>query len=675
MTLGDDPLGGASNAVMFDRVKKLAERIIEFRTETATMKSFVDFANFLDTIATEGDFSAWLVPLQRELLLANANPNWTSNQFIPERHRWSAVSRIDVLASRAEFTFTPGGFFEVESLGWVEDAAGERIAEHRIEAQVQVWTLIHRTSQRDFIEDLQSASNTITGPEPMSNVLGSTTNYADTDDPRLDDLYGTNRISRNGSPYEGWIQALTEDVSTTKPGGVLTFSQVPNVDPNVSFYHPFLTSFTPAKESLAPAGGQAGEGAASDLWKKTGETIFRGETLTPDGAAFFNYIDEEISFDASPGILASAVQNFRPDFGTISFWLKLPAAYEPGADPARDPLWGSHEALAYVTQNLGPMQLEEQNPSGTAQTATSEVGVTWKLERYGYKIRSTRFFWILTMPAWVPEIPPLPTISPDPAINLSYLWTEVEFELDDLNWNDNEWHRFTHSWTDYTEQAVFVDSQLVGYVLDSEFPAVGPGSNAVVLTLDQNDPDYDTRFSLVSCPSNSRAMFGGLLFTQSSAQAVYHGADEQAGTTCRISNAKIDELTCHQMSVLSEADLAAAFQTFRFEPNPTDPTHAGRLQFDEAGTVGFVTFTESLPLGGETISKLVEIGSTPLPATQASFVLAGPSGVSVTAASTMDYTLTFLLGSGSNATPVFDDLTVYVAHRPVFVGYKSILER
>jgi hypothetical protein len=124
-----------------------------------------------------------------DVIKANFNPNLHLNELNPDRNRFLLVDKTDLIVNSTEFCFTPMGYFEVESLGYVlkptsssatdsmTAADNQIIAKKKIATVVQLFDAKHVTLQSDLYQgdfgDRKYAAPTTnnncateSGPEP-----------------------------------------------------------------------------------------------------------------------------------------------------------------------------------------------------------------------------------------------------------------------------------------------------------------------------------------------------------------------------------------------------------------------------------------------------------------------------------------------------------------------------
>lgn len=657
-------------ALDYATAERLAQAIVDFRSNKTKGGPFRNWQQFFLFIRDQAYLGA--TPQQaadrQEMIIANCSPNMMSHHFNPEPQRYSSVTKELLFGATTEFCFGPMGYFEITSLGWVQDNTQRILAEVELSTEVKVCHVMYRESQRDWITSMRTAWNATTGPEPMKNVVDSTAKNAA--DSRLVPLYGNDLVARGGNAYEGWVQPLTEFVQLTGSGPsnppLVTF-RGPQL-PGQAFYAPYVYQRAPAlpfdaQRAPQTAGSTSAGGEGTLLGKRSGETIFRGESLAPDGVLFANYNDEELSY-AIDG-------NFSPLQGTISFWVKLTAGYDPKTN--RGTGYGAHEPLFYTSQLI--------TPPGT----TPAWGVTWKLERYGYVIRSTRFIWCNPVPQTYPQQLPA-QIQP-----VKYLWTEKTFNISSPTtmWRDNEWHHIVHSWNGYTEQTLWTDANHPA----PRFVEAGAGIGDMQITPPANPPNAKL-VELASIDPQMKCFPGGFIFNRTSTGTIHRGFTDQGTAITRIGNCKIDEIRGFNVFVPSTSNpVQLGLLPSRFVTS-LGSFFDGEFSSEADGRIAQVTFTTLYPTAfgrTEFIQNAAAARYQPnrglWPTT---YTLSAGSG-SFTGSDTGDrtqaqlytvkkntrirYRITFRSTGYDNSCPVVDDVTIYVLVPPVYFGVRQVFDR
>ncbi len=654
-------------ALDYATADRLAQAIIAFRSSKSSGGPFRNWQQFRLFLRAQGYLGAdpQSARERQDMIFANACPNLMSNLFNPEPQRYLRVAKDGIFGPTNEFCFGPMGYFEITSLGWVEDNTKRVLAEVELYTEVKVCHVQYRNSQRDWMTSMRSAWNATSGPEPMKNVLDSS--VKNSNDTRLAGTYGDDFAAKNGNPYEGWIQPLTESVQLTGAGqsspARVTF-RGPNL-PGQSFYAPYVYQMPPtlpfdAQKAPQTAGVASASGEGATLGKRSGETIFRGESLAPDGVLFSNFNDEEMSY--------AATGNFDALLGTISFWVKLTAGYEP-PPVNRGSGYGAHEPIFYMNFLI------------TKPGTTPAWGVTWKLERYGYVIRSTRFLWTNPVPQAYPQDLP-PEVQP-----VQYLWTEKTFNISSPNtmWRDNEWHHIVHSWNNYTEQTLWVDSNHPA----PRFVEAGVGVGDMQITPPSTPPNAKL-VELASIDPQLRVFPGGFIFNRVSTGTIYRGFTDQGVNVTRIGNCKIDEIRGFNTFVPATSNpVSLLIFPSRFLTNPGS-FWDGQFPIEVDGRVAEVSFTTLYPeyfgRNDFPVTKFqpdrsfwptiysISAGSGSFRGTDTGDP-ADLQAYSVQKGQNLRYRINFKCTGYDSSAPIVDDVTIYVLVSPVYFGVRQNFDR
>ncbi len=716
---------GISN---IDRIAALADEIITYRNSTDADKgpfdSVNEFMRFLQALKEPPFSFNWLDAEVQQLIWSNAFPDQVSGDFLGQQQQSLRVSKLAVSRHTTEICFGPMGYFEVQSLGWVEDVGTSAVvAQVLIESVVKVWDVSYLGSQRDFEQRKVSSSDTITGPEPPSNLASAAT-LAATDDSLLAKVYGNLRVAADGSPYEGWIIAHTETSVPEDSAGALLFR------------HDFSTGLSATSGFNTTPGGWGAQdvsgSAHDDYWKGTGISVYMGEAITPDGMLAANYSDETITFDATndtandtnydtyeydPNTGAYTVtpaqesgdENLNPYKGTIEFWLKLPAGYDSTRDESVAGPLGAHEAIFYANSYLGtftvqPIEYIDADADGNWDTYTVDAWCTWKLERYGKKIRSTRFI----------SLNPLPS---EPVYfwgmnmgDLAHVWTEIAIPLDDMLealdvgatvWGDGEWHHVIHTWVDYTQQALYVDGVRVACYRAHWMDADVQGSSSFGIN---TDVAPGTNFALVSAPLENKMWIGGLVFSKTTTQTgfgVFRGQSDSAGAgqkTVRMANCKIDDIRVYGFDMILDSSSNDPYGEYesrseglksRLRVQPTSvPYHEFQVDAPVTGRLVAIAFNTLYPTSDlvrdygvdpTLMTYSVTDGSTSL-GTGGTFeevasVQSGGTAIDVAKGDDLTYRIEFDVGSGANQSPVVESVTTYYVVEPTYFSYVQKTDR
>ncbi len=128
--------------------------------------NFAEFREFLDELIKEKVINK----LDRDIILANCNPNTDFNKFNPNAIFYKKIDKSDLLEYTTEFVFGPIGTFEVESTGIVEK-------QHQITAQkviisvYDILNIIQHTTQKDFAEGFIKPNTSYDFPTERDKTL------------------------------------------------------------------------------------------------------------------------------------------------------------------------------------------------------------------------------------------------------------------------------------------------------------------------------------------------------------------------------------------------------------------------------------------------------------------------------------------------------------------------
>lgn len=106
-----------------------------------------EFEVFLNGLVANNTISS----VQKDLILANANPNTNLNKFNPSQ--FYSVDKTDLINYTTEFTLGTSGIFEVESLSYILESDGQidKVAgQATVKKFVKIFDIIKDTTQEDF---------------------------------------------------------------------------------------------------------------------------------------------------------------------------------------------------------------------------------------------------------------------------------------------------------------------------------------------------------------------------------------------------------------------------------------------------------------------------------------------------------------------------------------------
>ncbi len=166
--------------VTLDEAREVARRVIE-RRQAHPFRSIEDLASFIDEPRPAGDSRLPNGPglvqagvLSEEkgwLLLANADPNLTTNELFPTAPGFLPVDKSDLEYATCEACFSSMGVFHIESIGRVLGPGGALQAEARVRTTARVYRVLRQHSQRDFsVETGESTPPVSSRPENLLDV-------------------------------------------------------------------------------------------------------------------------------------------------------------------------------------------------------------------------------------------------------------------------------------------------------------------------------------------------------------------------------------------------------------------------------------------------------------------------------------------------------------------------
>ncbi|MEK7865891.1 MAG: pilus assembly PilX N-terminal domain-containing protein [Planctomycetota bacterium] len=423
--------GGSSSCVTYPIARQVAAAIVDRRTSQGPFRTWGEFESFVDTIP--------LTPQQRMVVKANANPNLRLNKFNPNEVVFQRIDKVDLgyfpegtsgapqKSGTTEFSFSSMGYFEIESLGRVSRFEGGREvvqASKLLFTTVKVFDVVRLTTQKDFVDSLVSASRARSYPESLDEAAFGGSERGD------ESRGGANR-------FDGAIAIGTEWDDAARAGQ--------------TFYHSFgrsLSSTTPRMAPLENGKHETGAGSSGGNL-----SVLEGNDLVPDGLLNWRWPggQEELDFETTPGVVPDGAGALA---GSVDLWVKL----------ASDPSRGSDEVLFYAVKEIA-RGVSVDSAGNPVSSPEQRWGLAWKLERFGTRIRSTRFLYgYPDRERLMPDLRAPGALAPNGAVRLAY--TEVDFFC--TSWKAHEWHRLTHSWTNGTEQWLDVDGQRAGMTFQLE---------------------------------------------------------------------------------------------------------------------------------------------------------------------------------------------------------------
>ncbi len=481
--------GGTGSYISYNTARNVANAIIGRRTGTGAFKTWSEFEAFIDTVA--------LTQNQRAVIKANANPNMRYNKFNPNEVVFGRIDKIDIgyfpggsagtpqKGGTTEFAFSSLGLFEIESLGCVS-----RFRNNREELQaskvlftvVKVYDAVRMTTQKDFLDNAVSATRVRSYPESCDERT----------------LGGENgdeaRTSANRN--DGQI-AIGSEWDMGSRGGQ-------------TWYHSFQNTFNSTNPTQSPLAGELQKHESGGAFSGGDLSVQDGNDLVPDGVLNWRLpggTGEELNYGMSSGIIGNDRAAMQ---GSVDLWLKL----------SSDPTMGSNEVLFYAVKE---MYVNTPRPG-------QRWGLAWKLERFGTRIRSTRFLYGFPDRETVTPLFRAPGILA-PGRGPRFAYTEVDFFC--TAWRAHEWHRLTHTWRDGTRQSLSIDGQ---------------NTLGETFTLDRDQQrgrqQIINGFRLITLDWDQRFQVGGYNYNPALSMTVYNQqwATRQGTPLNRYANATIDEV-------------------------------------------------------------------------------------------------------------------------------------
>lgn len=651
--------GGGSSFLGYPIARQVATAIVDRRNAQGPFRTWGEFESFVDTIP--------MTPQRRMVVKANANPNLRLNKFNPNEVVFQRIDKVDLAyvpdgtsgaplkSGTTEFCFSSMGYFEIESLGRVSRFEGGREivqASKVLFTTLKVFDVARLTTQKDFVEGLVSATRTRSYPESLDEGAFGGTERGD-------------ESRRGASPCDGSIAIGTEWDSGARAGQ--------------TFYHAFdrsLSSTSPRMAPLENGKHETGAGASGgDL------SVLEGNDLVPDGLLNWRWPggQEELDFATTPGIVPDGAGALA---GSVDLWVKL----------ASDPSQGSDEVLFYAVKEManGVSLDSAGNPTSTPD---QRWGLAWKLERFGTRLRSTRFLYgYPDREKLQPDFRAPGALAPNGVVRLSY--TEVDYFS--TTWKAHEWHRLTHSWTNGTEQWLDVDGRRAGMTFQLEREK----AQDVGAQFDWRPGAVFKRtvnaFRLVTLDPEQRFQIGGYTYTYrnpdraASRVRVYNQQwqVQEGQTLARYPNATLDEVRIlTRPSPSSSRDRYAAQGSSWRGRIPYARLGAGRL-----GTVSYTVYypkvlgTRSLTPGQLRIgfqagfpSKGLQSAPTPRSGAAydgAGWGVYGTAEKAVPTGEDFQFEIGFRNPGGITplvVTPVVDDVTVTVMGEVRYLEYSWVL--
>lgn len=544
--------------------RAVAREIVRERNARRGFMTWSDVEAFVDGLANSANagqtFGPDRIQEKAAILLANANPNTRLNRFSPVAPLYRVADKVDLSYWTTEFSFSNGGFFEIESLGRVLDSEDRLVAEAVVSATLKVSELLRHSTQEEF---LRSA---LVSPDPARIAIGPEPYWLNPQGVHADGYIQLSTEwtqSRNGAgsvpasffaAYRGTFQAegpagaatTTKDTGSLlgggdlSPDGILSWRETPEqlsyssngtglpqtaLDPTENLRQALQAFLAIGSQDFGfysagfigvnaiSAGITAGTARTIDSELAIGQEVDVGQLNI-----LRSYLESMI--DASPIIgrgnaeaqeamrnLLSAIEAFMAAAESTSA-PTVNAENVPAIQGAMEfwiklpnaPSHGSDELLIHATRVL-------QNDGTRAE------GIAWRLERFGTQLMSSRLYWGHPNGVEAPaEFP--------------FAYTDWTFDIS--NWAANEWHHVAAAWYDGTSQALWVDGRA--------------GNRGVQIA--PRAPTQITRFNLRSALPEDRLFLGGFEFTPALGGTLYkiERPIQASVSTARFAHAALDDV-------------------------------------------------------------------------------------------------------------------------------------
>ncbi len=151
-TLKNVTIGSGLAFYIVEEIKKRKITLLENIRKGAVVNrplfyNLEEFENFLLSFVADKTISEQ----QKDLILANVNPNTNLNKFNP--NKFYHLDKTDLTNYTTEFTLGVSGIFEIESLAYILKRDGEIdniVGQHTTKQIVKIFNIIKDTTQEDF---------------------------------------------------------------------------------------------------------------------------------------------------------------------------------------------------------------------------------------------------------------------------------------------------------------------------------------------------------------------------------------------------------------------------------------------------------------------------------------------------------------------------------------------
>ncbi len=252
------------------------------------------------------------IPMVKDVLKANFNPNAHFNSLNPNELLGVWIDKANLTYHTVEFSFHPMGFFEIQSAGWILDHRRRVVAEELVTTAVKLFESYRDTTQWDFMREY--AVDGVSLNQVFSSAGGS--------------LPTPNGVSLCSYP-EFQSQSYLRDPNLSLEG-YLSLNTVKSLNGGGASFALRLDSDS---FNTSPLNG--------DIFRASGFPYMKDETTTPFSAPYGNgpWADRLLGGTApgsvcndgllsevgsSPGYVNSC---FNQHVGTVSMWVK--PAFQP----------------------------------------------------------------------------------------------------------------------------------------------------------------------------------------------------------------------------------------------------------------------------------------------------------------------------------------------------------
>ncbi len=161
-----------------------------------------------------------------DLLKANVDPNTQLNKTLPDQLMWRWIDKSDLTVWSTEGSLGPTGRFQVSSLGRVLDRQGRLLAECACRADVEAFSLLRQTSQKDFVGERGRLQDYLSLADPGYCTTGASAAWLGGGQGLAVTTYPCipNALPSNAAEFDGALGlASTELLPDNPPTGKILF--------------------------------------------------------------------------------------------------------------------------------------------------------------------------------------------------------------------------------------------------------------------------------------------------------------------------------------------------------------------------------------------------------------------------------------------------------------------